>query len=212
MSPESRWRECIAPYGAPESAIADTWRGLEASYCEAIRHYHDLAHVGALLALSSTHARHLRDRPAVDLAIFYHDVVYDPARGDNEARSADRARVELAELGLPSPLVERVCALIDLTRHGAVEPETADSDAHHFLDFDLSVLAAETSVYDAYAAAIRREYAHVPEAAYKAGRAKVLAGFLAMPSIYHVEAFRRAWETRARDNLSRELAQLQPAA
>lgn len=212
MSPESRWRECIAPYGAPESAVADAWHGLEASYCEAIRHYHDLAHVGALLALSATHAGHLRDRPAVDLAIFYHDVVYDPTRGDNEVRSAERAGAELARLGLPGALVERVCRLIDLTRHGAVAPESADSDARYFLDFDLSVLGAAPHVYDAYAAAIRREYAHVPEPAYRAGRAKVLAGFLAMPAIYRVEALREAWEAGARRNLAREIASLQSGA
>jgi predicted metal-dependent HD superfamily phosphohydrolase len=62
--------------------------------------------------------------------------------------------------------------------------------------------------YGRYAAAIRREYAHVPDEDYRAGRRRVLESFLARPSVF-IGADRAAlWETSARANLVREIAQL----
>ena len=102
----------------------------------------------------------------------------------------------------------RIASSTARTVSGATEPPPDDGDAHCFLDWDLSVLGAAASIYDAYAAAIRREYAHVPEAAYRKGRGQVLDGFLAQPTIYRVAEFQRQWETPARINLQRELAAL----
>ena len=76
------------------------------------------------------------------------------------------------------------------------------------ISVDLSILAAEPSRYDAYAAAIRKEFAHIPDDAYRAGRSDVLRRFAARPVIFPDAAFALACEDRARDNLERELASL----
>ena len=72
----------------------------------------------------------------------------------------------------------------------------------------ISILAAEPSRYDAYAAAIRKEFAHVPDDAYRAGRSDVLRRFAARPVIFPDAAFALSCEQRARENLARELASL----
>jgi predicted metal-dependent HD superfamily phosphohydrolase len=76
------------------------------------------------------------------------------------------------------------------------------------LDADLAVLGADEAAYDRYAAAIRREYAWVPEDRYRAGRARVLEDFLGRPQVYHTAAMRSRAEDRARANLRREVAAL----
>jgi predicted metal-dependent HD superfamily phosphohydrolase len=76
------------------------------------------------------------------------------------------------------------------------------------ISIDLSILAAEPSRYDAYAAAIRKEFAHVGDDSYRAGRSDVLRRFAARPVIYPDTAFARGYEKKARDNLARELASL----
>ena len=73
---------------------------------------------------------------------------------------------------------------------------------------DLSILAAEPSRYDAYAASIRKEYAHVPDDAYRAGRTEVLRRFAARPLIFPDAAFATTCEEKARENLARELVSL----
>jgi predicted metal-dependent HD superfamily phosphohydrolase len=77
------------------------------------------------------------------------------------------------------------------------------------ISIDLSILAAEPKRYDAYAAAIRKEFAHVPEAVYRAGRADVLRRFAARPVIFPDAGFAKAFDRKARDNLARELAMLE---
>ena len=59
------------------------------------------------------------------------------------------------------------------------------------ISIDLSILGAEPARYDAYAAAIRQEFIHVPEPDYRAGRAKVLGHFAARPSDFSRCGFRR---------------------
>jgi predicted metal-dependent HD superfamily phosphohydrolase len=76
------------------------------------------------------------------------------------------------------------------------------------ISIDLSILAAGPARYDAYAAAIRQEFIHVPERDYRAGRAKVLGQFAARPVIFPDAAFAARYDRQARENLARELASL----
>ena len=95
----ARWRELVG------SAADAPLHELIAAYSSAGRHYHDLAHIAALLRLTAEHADRLADRAAVDLAIFYHDAVYDAKRSDNEAKSAALARAQLPAQGVRLTLV-----------------------------------------------------------------------------------------------------------
>ncbi len=202
-----RWRKVAGGGGAGDALIDAEFDAVMHGYAEAGRHYHDVRHVAALLALTRAHAADFADRASVDLAIFYHDAVYDPRRADNEEKSAALAREGLTRLGCSAAQVAKVERYILATRHGSHEAATdaMDMDLARLLDFDLSVLAAAPADYDAYAAAIRREYAHVPEALYRAGRGKVLRMFLGLPRIYRVPMLYDRWEALARANLAREL-------
>src|SRR5262249_44897436 len=150
-------------------------------YGEPGRHYHTLEHVGAVLDTLDSLGE---STPALLLAAWYHDAVYDSRAADNEERSADLARATLAALGAPADGAAETARLSLLTKpHRTAEDDVA---GQRLLDADLAVLGAEPATYDRYAAAIRREYAWVPEADYRAGRRRVLEGFLARPRIYHL--------------------------
>lgn len=185
----------LALLGLP-SAVTDGWH---AALAEPHRHYHGVAHITALLAA-------LPDQDAsreIVAAIWLHDVVYDARAGDNEERSADQARDDLTGSDVD---VERVVALILSTkRHDGITPEQRLMG-----DLDLGILGSDPAGYADYAAAIRREYAHVPDPAYRAGRAGVLRRFLMRPAIYH-GADMVGCEVRARANLAAEIAALEAA-
>ncbi|MEV4003924.1 HD domain-containing protein [Actinomadura sp. NPDC049753] len=176
---------------------------LDQRYGEPHRRYHTRAHLAAVLDLVDELAGHAEDPDAVRIAAWFHDAVYDPERADNEERSARLAARMLADTDLPEAVVARVVRLVELTATHA--PEEDDRDGQVLCDADLAVLGAEPEQYAAYAAAVREEYAFVPDEFFRAGRAEVLNGLLALPRLFHTPAARERFEERARDNMRTEL-------
>ena len=175
---------------------------LAAAYAAPGRHYHNLQHIedclGALAGVGNLSAA---EREILTEAIWWHDVVYDATRSDNEELSA-----RLAEAHVRPDLGQEVGRLIRLTKTHDVQP--ADRLGAILISIDLSILGAEPARYDAYAAAIRKEFAHVGDTDYRAGRAKVLSQFAARPVIFPDAVFAATYDRRARENLARELASL----
>jgi len=175
---------------------------LIAAYAAPNRAYHNLAHIEDCLdKLARVDGLSAAERAILTEAIWWHDVVYDPMRSDNEELSA-----QLAEQHVAPEIRAEVARLIRLTKTHQVEPN--DRLGAILISIDLSILAAEPSRYDAYAAAIRKEFSHVPDDAYRAGRADVLSRFAERAVIFPDAAFARCWDRKARDNLARELASL----
>lgn len=189
----------------------DLKRELTGLYRDGNRHYHGIAHIEALLALAEEYRALLSDPQAVEAAIWFHDAIYDSQAKDNEERSADLAWRRLAGKLEPARL-ERVATMILATaKHELPQIENAGAvrDAELFLDMDMSILGAAPDVFDGYEAAVRKEYAWVPEAAWIAGRSAVLRSFLDRPFIYLSEEFRDRFEAQARENIRRSLAALE---
>jgi predicted metal-dependent HD superfamily phosphohydrolase len=132
--------------------------------------------------------------------------VYDPRGGDNEAASAKLAGDELPRLGVPADRVAEVARLVLLTAGHRVEP--GDRNGALLADADLAILASPPDRYDAYASAVRAEYAHVPDELFRIGRSHVLENLLELPERYRVVPDRADWERAARANLARELGVL----
>ncbi|MGX4802786.1 HD domain-containing protein [Bradyrhizobium guangdongense] len=175
---------------------------LAAAYTAPGRHYHNLAHIeDCLAALAQVEGLSAREREVLSEAIWWHDVVYDPTRSDNEELSA-----QLAERHVRADISHEVGRLIRLTKTHDVAAD--DRLGAILISIDLSILGAEPTRYDAYAAAIRQEFIHVSEADYRVGRTAVLRRFAARPVIYPDPGFAAKYAGRARENLSRELASL----
>ena len=179
MDPHARWRHTWSLVGgAPPAGLIEA---LLAAYGEPQRAYHGVTHLrecfGHLDGCSVTPD----DSASLELALWFHDAIYDPKAGDSEARSAAWARAALD--GQAPDTLDRIERHILVTRHDAAP---TDADQELLLDVDLSIL----------------------DEAYRAARARILAGFCDRPSLYHTAHFRRLLEPRARENLRRSLAAL----
>ncbi|MDN3352748.1 metal-dependent phosphohydrolase [Actinomadura sp. DC4] len=192
-----------ARWPGPEPVGADLLR----RYAEPHRRYHTLDHLAAVLDGVDALAAEADDVEAVRLAAWFHDAVYDPARGDNEERSAVLAEQALAGTGLPVAEVARLVRLT--TTH---DPQEGDRNGAVLSDADLAILAAGPERYAAYAAAVREEYAAVPDEAFRAGRADVLRSLLGLPALFRTPAGHERWEAAARHNLRTELMLLERAS
>jgi len=202
----------LAARGAGASAddtdLAAAGEYLLTRWSEPQRQYHTVAHLTAVLDVIDEHADLAPGPDRVRLAAWLHDAVYDPrALGDaNERDSAEFAEGLLATLGVPAETAAEVARLVGLTAGHATGED--DRDGELLCDADLAILASDPDDYAAYTAAIRREYAHVPDDAFRGGRAQVLKALLELPSIYRHPPLRAAWEDRARANLEAELKTL----
>ena len=169
-------------------------------YAEPQRHYHHLGHIAGSLTELDLHAP---GDVFIEGAIWFHDVIYDPTRRDNETASIAWFLEETREWIHPDSSAG-ISRLIEATDFRIAAGGSPGIDL--MIDIDLAILSAAPEDYDAYTRAIRFEYAHVPEEDFRIGRAKVMAHFLARP-IYRTNGF-LSREDRARRNIQRELEKL----
>ncbi|MGO3045159.1 MAG: HD domain-containing protein [Psychrobacter celer] len=182
------------------------WQDIATRYNEKQRAYHTLRHLQQLFGQFELIKHKLNEPHIIALALFYHDVVYDPLRTDNERKSAEYA-VQVLDKYLTSKQVKRIYDLIMMTADHQLT-EHVDLDAAYLLDMDLSVLGASWPEYEEYAKSVRQEYAHVAKVAYRVGRTQVLKGLLAHPRLYLTDYYYQRLEAQARKNIRRELTLL----
>ncbi|GAB2839790.1 hypothetical protein GCM10027176_49680 [Actinoallomurus bryophytorum] len=191
--------ELLSRWPGPEAIGTDLLR----RYGEPHRRYHTTEHLAEVLDRVDELAAEAGDVDAVRLAAWFHDAIYDPSRGDNEERSAVLAERMLADTDLPAGTVAEVARLVRLTT--THDPRDGDRDGAVLCDADLAVLAASPDRYASYAAAVREEYAAVPDEAFRAGRADILESLLGLPALFRTAPARERWEAVARHNLRTEL-------
>lgn len=212
---ESRWRDLCAAAEVTTGDIAEAGRWLLDAYGVSSRAYHNLDHLAQCLSEFDAARGHAAEPVTAELAIWFHDSVYDPSRTDNEERSSEWARGVLAYLGASPGQIAAVQVIVLATKHTddvqrASGPQV--TDAPLVADVDLSILGQAPDVFDAYERAIREEYRNVPDEGFRAARLGVLTRLLDRPRIYLTLPFRARYETRARENLSRAVERLAPPA
>ena len=187
------WRQ-VALASNPEPLYQE----LTSRHSEAQRHYHNLAHLAECLTEFDS-ARHLAVNPmAVELAIWFHDAVYDTHATDNEERSAELAKRRITQAGGSAELSQSVAALVLATK---THDPALHPDAPLLVDVDLSILGQPKERFREYEVQIRREYEWVTAAAFADKRAEILERFLARERICTTELFFSKYEQQARHNL-----------
>ena len=175
------------------------------AYAEPQRHYHNQRHIADSLA-EFDEAQHLARQPAaVELALWFHDAVYDPKAEDNEERSAALAKRCIAETGTSDPLSAAVAKLVMATKNHEV---AGDSDAGLMVDVDLSILGQNEGRFSEYEQQIQQEYAWVPQVVFASKRAEILERFLARERIFVTDWFHNKYERQARQNLKLSISRL----
>jgi predicted metal-dependent HD superfamily phosphohydrolase len=171
-------------------------------YAEPARQYHTLQHLGECLDLLES-VMSLATHPAeVEMALWFHDAIYNTASQDNEAQSAKWARSELSKAGVLPEKIDRIQSLIMATCHTAL-PITIDECL--LVDIDLAILGSSAERFAEYEQQIRSEYIFVPEPIFNQKRQEILQGFLDRSTIYSTKYFQDKLERRARANIKRSI-------
>ena len=172
-------------------------------YSEQRRHYHNALHIDECLRECDLVRAQALDPAALEFAIWFHDVIYDPRASDNEEQSARFAAESLK--GARDDLDARVSDLVLTTK---THLPGSIPDAALLIDIDLSILGKPAKRFDEYEAAIREEYSWVSMNVYCEKRAAILQSFLQRDRIFRTPFFFDRYEVQARQNLANSIGKL----
>lgn len=195
----------LAKYNVDVAAQQLLWNEIDKAYSHKKRHYHTVQHLANLLQQLEEVKEKIQQWDAVLFALYYHDIVYNTLRSDNEEKSALLAEERMRNMGIPAGIT---AACTNMIRATAAHAQSPDADTNYFTDADLAVLGQDWDTYTAYYQAIRKEYALYPNLVYNPGRKKVLNHFLQMERIYKTGPFFTKFEQQAKENMQKELALL----
>ena len=184
------------------SLVEKLWAEIEQKYSTKKRHYHTLVHLENLNKHLRGVKSDIEDWDTIVFTLFYHDIVYNTLKSDNEEKSAGLAGKRLIEINLPGDKIASCIRQILATKTHLVSIE---NDTNLFTDADLSILGQPPETYKTYCKEIRKEYAIYPDVIYNPGRKKVLAHFLQMERIFKTKPFYDAFEKQARINIVYEM-------
>lgn len=195
--------ELVSNYSADNKLSVRLWNEIEINYLDAGRYYHDLSHIRKMYNELLPVKDLIEDWDAILFALFYHDIVYQTKRMDNESESALLAEKRLKEIQhFPIDRINR-CSVHILATKG--HNKSFDNDTNLFTDADLSILGAENHIYKQYIKDIRREYFIYSDKEYAYGRRMALLYFLKMKQIFKTTHFLFKYEEQARRNIQEEL-------
>jgi predicted metal-dependent HD superfamily phosphohydrolase len=194
--------------------IEEEFNNILEHYSKDARFYHNGDHIddcmGELYDFNrTTEAKKVRNPIALELAIVFHDIIYDTHNNDNEEKSAEYSEDFLiANHNKGHNLVLSTKKIILATSHKN-PPKTYDEAVA--IDIDLSIFGQDEKKFNSYDQNIRKEYSWVEEDKYKQGRTKILQGFLdrsKATGIYCTDYFKNKHGTQARNNLQRAIERL----
>ncbi|MEM9255706.1 MAG: hypothetical protein AAGA91_09670 [Pseudomonadota bacterium] len=189
------WERCSGE-SAPSTQV---WTLLSEHYREPHRFYHNLQHLRHCLSQLDAAREQIAELDATEMAIWFHDVIYEYGARDNEEKSADLFQA-MAGDNMSGSFVERVYDFIIATQHrGAAE----DEGVAFVVDIDLSGFGLPWKGYLADSDALRKEAPHIGDEEYYRGKLRFFAELQAWPSLFQTDYFRERLEQRARENIQR---------
>ncbi len=200
-----RWQKLAARYCKDQILIESIYNEICKRYNEKTRFYHNLNHIHTILKEIDKHEASINKLDTILFATWFHDIIYNSFRKDNEEKSAECAKTILRKMKVNETLITDVSHLILKTKDHVMVSIEESFDCRLFIDCDLLILGAEQSLYVNYMNNVRKEYRYIPNFIYKKARLKVLKLFIGTESIFKTKILRERYELQARKNLEFEI-------
>lgn len=191
----------VGRLGGDPTRSGEVFDRLHAAWTAKDRRYHDLRHLTACLHELDAARAEAPTADLVELALWYHDAVYQPGARDCEQRSADLLTRDAAVLALPADTVRRAADLVRATAHAHGAAEEGDPAVDLIVDIDLSILGRDIFAFMDFEYGVEEEFAATPTMVFRIARGRFLASLLAAPRIFRSAGFRARYERRAREQI-----------
>ncbi|MBX3252955.1 MAG: hypothetical protein KF862_02350 [Chitinophagaceae bacterium] len=194
--------ELLSNYTDNNDLVNTLWTEIGQNYSGRKRHYHTLQHLDSLLIQLTEVKREIINWETILFTLYYHDIIYNPLRSDNEEKSAELAEKRMSQTSVSFSTMQLCKEQILATKS---HNTSANTDTNYFTDADLSVLGQDWETYSRYYNNVRKEYSMYPDFVYNPGRKKILNHFLSMGRIFKTAFFYNKFEKQARHNLQKEI-------
>jgi predicted metal-dependent HD superfamily phosphohydrolase len=194
--------ELLKNYTNSDRLTNELWTEIEKNYSSKKRHYHTLHHLDNLITQLTEVKNEIQNWNAILFTLYYHDIVYNSLKSDNEEKSAELAEKRLNQISVSPDTIE-LCKNQILATQSHIK--STDSDTNYFTDADLSILGQNWETYSLYYKNVRKEYSIYPDLVYNSGRKKVLNHFLSMDKIFKTDFFYKKFERQAKQNIQKEI-------
>ncbi len=199
---EKTFTALLTNYTDNDSLKKELWSEIEANYSRENRHYHTLEHLENLLIQLTKVKAEIKNWDTILFTLYYHDIIYDSLKSDNEEKSAQLAEKRMNQISVDKNSIELCVNQILATKSHLA---SSNRDINFFIDADLSILGQPWATYLVYCKNIRQEYSSYPDLVYNPGRKKVLNHFLHMERIFKTDIFHLQYENQAKLNLRLEI-------
>ena len=199
-----KWKKLVSKYSDNEILINDTLNLIRKCYNTSNRYYHNLDHIKNMLSEVKKFKTMINNYNSVLFAIWFHDVIYDAKKSDNEEKSSELAEEFLENINYDKEKIKKIKNLILKTKNHSNFNSNEDFDTKLFLDLDLLILGANNEMYRKYAEKIRKEYSFVPHKIYNIERIRVLENFLSQEYTFRTKRVREIYEKMAKYNIKSE--------
>jgi len=170
-------------------------------YTEPHRAYHTLEHITIMFNLATAHGVKLS--VPQQLAIWYHDCIYDPTRKDNEEQSNRLFLRHHDNVLHPNYITRTSNIILDTISHISDNHESFD-----VLDLDLAGFGFDTNSYHYATSQIRLEFSHLSEEEWRYNRKQFLTSLLNRKHIFQTHWARDFYEIKARRNIEADIKSL----
>ena len=202
---KNNWFQLCKKEDFVQSETEELWTKIANKYSERGRAYHNLQHLENMFLALKPFENKVEDLSILKFSIWFHDIIYNSTKKDNELRSAEMAQEELLNLGIEKGRVERCFAQIMSTKIHQFQDDFQSFDERLLIDLDLDVLSWDWEKYLEYTQQIREEYKIYPMFLYKKGRKAAMQKFVERPQIYFTKAYLEEKEEKAKANLRKEI-------
>lgn len=196
----SLWKRCCAADYTGESIVAN----IEASYSEPHRYYHTGQHIDHCLTQFDLARQQMDDADAIEMALWFHDIEYDPKAPDNELQSAERFK-SYAHDAMSPELEQKIYRLIMITMHS--DAPTGD-DEKYVVDIDLSSFGLPWDKFVKDSLNVRKEFFHLSDQEFAKRNLRFLQSLQSRPRIFFTNFYTQRYEQTARDNISKRILSL----
>ena len=194
------WNRCLDGEDPDGTEIFNMLIG---KYNSPDRYYHTVEHIyQCLLKLDSVSScLSEADNDIVELAIWFHDAIYEIGGTRNELKSAQWF-TKLAGKKMSAVIVESVDRCIMYTTHQEL-PE--DNCSKFMVDIDLSGFGQDWDGFTQDGSKVRKENSYQSDQSYIESQTKFMNKLLDRDHIYSTEYFNTLLESQARKNITRQL-------
>lgn len=173
-------------------------------YNERHRFYHTATHIRRIFEFAQK--MNLQLSSTQNLAIFFHDAIYEPSGKMNEENSADLLyTLCYPECEADNEMLKSASSIILATKHHVSD----DQETGEVLDLDLMEIGLDWDRFCYNNRNIRKEFSFVSDEKFNEGRRNFFQSLLEQEHIFNTLPFRNKYEEAARTNILLTLTEIQ---